>query len=341
MNKQLTVGDGPAGDVSPMPLSVAIAAFLDEKAGELSPYSVTHLRASLSRMSRALGDPPAASVTYADLRGYVDGLYLKYKPGTVKPVVGDIRQFWRWAKKRRLTDRNPAKRLSAPTARALASSAESRAAPEGDVRRLIDHLAAGLSRVVYRDLFGNLCAADSWRYQELQTLRDLFVVVLVYETGARIGEVQALGSRAMNDALAAPGPAYPLAVHGKTGPRTMWFTAATGELWRLWQDVRPAGCDELALVGWFDRCDPEPIRGRSTLSQMIAKRCAAAGVVPFRAHALRHAKAKRASGVVGLETASRLLDHSSTTVTAHYAAVYDEELRDAAARTGLSHRLWA
>ena len=74
---------------------------------------------------------------------------------------------------------------------------------------------------------------------------------------------------------------------------------------------------------------------------MIANRCREAGVTPFRAHALRHAKAKRAAGAVGLEAASRLLDHSSPAVTAQYAVMRGEELSAAAAKTGLGYRLWA
>lgn len=122
-----SVGSGPAGDVSTAPLSGAIAAFLSEKAAELSPYSVTHLRASLSPLAVALSDPPVAAVTYDELRGYVDGLYRRYKPGTIKPIVGDVRQFFRWAKRRRLISRNPAKRLKMPSRRSVIESTDPKA----------------------------------------------------------------------------------------------------------------------------------------------------------------------------------------------------------------------
>lgn len=343
MNTNQSVGAvGSDGDVSGGDrLSIAVGAFLAEKAAELSPYSVIHLRSSLLPLVAALSDPRPGAVTYAELRGYVDGLYLRYKPGTIRSVVGDIRQFWRWAKKKRVVAKNPAKRLKMPSARALAATASARAAGEEEVARLIHHLADSLNHLIYRDVFGNLCAGDGWQYHERQTLRDLFLIVLVYESGARIGEIRTLGSRAMNDALKGPGPGYSIVVTGKTSTRTVWFTVATAELWRLWQRVRPRGCDELAVVGWYPHSAPRPIQDRSTLSHIIARRCKAAGVAPFRAHALRHAKAKRATGVVGLEAASRLLDHSSTAVTARYAAIYRSELPEAAAKTGLAIRLWS
>lgn len=321
-------------------LSACVAAFLAEKSAELSPYSVAHLRQSLNPLAKALDDPPPDSVTYADLRGYVDGLYRRYKPGTIRPIVGDIRQFWRWAKKRGHVSRNAAKRLKMPSRRALAMAADPKAAGEDEVRKVIDYLTGRLSRVVYRDVFGNLCGAPAWDLAEVMALRDLFAIVLIYETGARVGEVQALGSRAMDDALTSSGPAYPLVVTGKTGARTLWFTTATAELWRMWQIARPAGNEHMAIVSLGRYGNPAPMLDRSSLSRMIARRCNESGTPPFRAHALRHAKARRSAAAVGLQTASRLLDHSSTAVTEQYAAIRNDELSEAATLTGLMYRLW-
>ena len=323
-------------------LSAAIAAFLLERAVELSPYSVAHLRASLTPMARALGDVPAASVTYATLRAYVDGLRLRYKPGTLRPVVGDLRQFWRWAKKRGMVERNPAKRLKAPSCRVVAASATSKAADEGDVRRVLDHLAGLLARVVWRDVFGNVVTAPAseWTYSEQQAARDLFVLLFLYETGCRAGELRTLGSRAMVDALAAPGPVWRVTVSGKTGQQVVRFTVATVEAWSVWRDVRPSGAGEYAVVAFHERCDATPITDRTTLSQIVARRCRQARVASFRAHALRHAKVERGVNAVGLEVTSRLLGHSSTQVTAGYYGRTDGQLSDAAAKTGLGYRLW-
>lgn len=339
--KSQSVGVFPAGDVSTMPLSAAVAAFLAEKAAELSPYSVAHLRASLSPLSVALGNPPAAAVTYHDLRGYVDGLYLRYKPGTIKPIVGDVRQFFRWAKKKRLTQRNPAKRLMPPSRRSVVESTDPKAADEGDVRRVLDYMAGQLARVVYRDLFGNLTAAPAadWTYEERQTVRDLFILSFLYETGARAGELWRLGSQAMELAVSAPGPVYRVTSTGKTGAASLRFTRATAELWAVWRSVMP-GESDYAVVGWLRGHAPSPMTTPG-ISKMLSRQCAAAGVAPFRAHSLRHAKIKRGKGAVGLETTSRLIGHGSAVMTAGYAIADEEELTAAALATGLKVRLWS
>jgi len=339
MNTVESVGVVPAGDDVSLPLSAAIAAFLAEKSAELSPYSVTHLRGSLSRLAVALSNPPLSSITYDILRGYVDGLYLRYKPGTVKPVIGDIRQFFRWSKKRKLLDRNPAKRLKMPSRRAVVESSDSKSADEGDVRRVLDYLAVRLARVVWRDLFGNLTAAPvgEWSYHERQTARDLFILSFLYETGARAGEIWRLGAQAMESAVAGPGPVYRVTSTGKTGVASLRFTVATAELWTVWNSVRPVS--DYAIVGWQPGGLPAPMT-TPTISRMMSRQCERAGVEPFRAHALRHAKVRRGKGAVGLETTSRLIGHGSAVITAAYAVADEEELNAAALATGLERRLW-
>lgn len=321
-------------------LSACVAAFLAERAAELSPYSVTHLRASLRPMAAALGDPPAAAVTYQDLRAYVDGLRLRYKPGTLRPIVGDLRQFWRWAKKRGIVARNPAKRLRGPSRRVVVETATLKAADEGDVRRVLAYLAADLEPLVYRDLFGNLIAAPpaEWSDDDRRHARDLFLLAFLYDTGCRAGELWQLSRRAMVEAVAAPGPVYRVASTGKTGEVVLRFTVATAELWSVWECVRPPG-DGYAVVGW-GRGRPVGPLSTSTLSRMLSRHCDRAGVARFRAHALRHAKVKRAKAAAGLEVASRLIGHGSTAVTSAYGRGDDDDLTAAALATGLTGRLW-
>ena len=323
------------------PLGAALSAFLDEKSAALSRYSIIHLRASLEPLVRALGNPEAEAVTFAGLRAYVDSLYLRYKPGTIKPVVGDIRQFFRWCRKRKWVRKNPAKRLRAPGSQLLASTAGNHTPPEENIRRLIRYLSDSLNDLVYRDLFGNLCAAPpvEWPYAARQTLRDLFIVVFLHETGARAGELWRLSSRAMDEAVSSGAETFRVISTGKTAAVALYFTPATAELWRVWQQIRPPGCDSYAVVGWKDG-EPRPM-STETISRTIARQCKRAGVPPFRAHALRHAKVKRGTAAVGLTITSRLIGHSSVAVTATYARTGERELEEAAKLTGLGYRLWS
>ena len=323
-------------------LGAALSAFLDEKAATLSRYSIIHLRASLEPLVRALGNPEAEAVTFASLRAYVDSLYLRYKPGTIKPVVGDIRQFFRWCRKRKWVRKNPAKRLRAPGSRLLASTAGNHTPPEENIRRLIRYLSDSLNDLVYRDLFGNLCAAppEAWPYAARQTLRDLFIVVFLHETGARAGELWRLSSRAMDEAVSSGAETFRVISTGKTAAVALYFTPATAELWRVWQQIRPPGCESYAVVGWKDGHEPRAM-STETISRTIARQCRRAGVPPFRAHALRHAKIQRGTAAVGLAITSRLIGHSSVAVTAAYARTGERELEEAAKLTGLGYRLWS
>lgn len=329
MNEELTDGR----------LSASVAAFLADRSPELSPYSVAHLRRSLERMTVALGNPPTADVTYADLRAYIEGLHRRFKPGTIRPVAGDIRQFWRWAKKRKLAPKNPAKRLRMPSRRIVEEAADPKAAPEADVRKVLDYLAGRLEHVVWRDLFGNLCYAlpEEWSYEERQVVRDLFILSFLYETGARAGELWRMGRAAMERAVDSMGPVFCVTSTGKTGTASLRFTIVTAELWLVWSAVHPGG--EYAIAAWKPDGPPTPM-STPTLSRMLSRQCERAVVAPFRTHSLRHAKIKRAREAVSLEIVSRLVGHGSAITTAGYGRGDDNELDAAALATGLGSRLW-
>lgn len=329
-------------DFTPESFHVALRAFLLEKDRELSPYSVIHLYASLRPLADFLNNPLLAAVSYADLREYVDGLYRRLKPGTIKPIVGDIRQFFKWAKRRKWIRRNPAKRLQKPSKRTLARTAKPKAVNEATVKQLITHLTDQLSHLVYRGLFGLHTDTTEWSYEDQERIRDLFIIVFVYETGCRAGELWRLSSRAMDEAVSKSAPVYEVVSIGKTGDNLLRFTVATAELWQIWRVVRPPGYDEYAVVGWKKGRAPLPMQ-TGTISQAIVRRCKAAGLSPFRAHALRHMKIKRSRQLFGLEIASRLIGHSGLEVTSTYGNDEEQEtlLREAATETGLKYRLWA
>lgn len=321
----------------------ALHAFLHEKDKELLPSSVIRLFAALYPLGKALHDSPLAAVSYTDLRDYVDGLYRRYKPGTIKPIVGNIKQFFKWAKKRRYIKRNPAKRLKKPSRRTLARTAKPKAVSEAAIQQVITYLVGRLTPLVYRGLFGLCTDATVWGYEDQERIRDLFLITFIYETGCRAGELWRLSTRAMDEACSESGPVYEVVSTGKTGDNLLRFTVATAELWQIWQMVRPSGCEDFAVVAWDRDTPPRPMK-TATIGKAIARRCKQASVQPaFRSHALRHTKIKRSKKLFGLEITSRLIGHSGLDITSGYGndEDVDERIIEAAEKTGLPYRLFA
>lgn len=304
----------------------------------LSEYSVIHLYGSLWPLGEWLGNPQLMTITPRHLLAYRDDLFLRYSPGTIRPMIGDIKQFLAWCKKKQYIAKNPAKRLTKPRPR----RAKDKAAPETAVRAVIAYLVGQMGGLVYRDIFGQLQCAPGmeWGETDLLALRDLFCVAFLYETGGRARELTKLGAMTMQRACQEKQQAYTVTSIGKTNDRDLRFTEVTAELWRLWYAVRPSGCADYAVFSMRPTHPPAPLTSNG-VSQILARRCREADTAVFRAHALRHAKVRRSRRLVGLEMASVLLDHSTVEMTANYANVEDGEVIEAVNRTGIQGDLWS
>lgn len=297
----------------------------------VSMNTISHLFATLHRMGKVWNNPQMSELNPYMVREYVDSLWLDYAPATVRGLVGDVKLFFKWAKKFGYCKKNLAKSVVKPKLR----PGRERAAGEGDVLRLVKFLADKLGRVLYRDLFGNLVVVDVvWTMEEVQACRDLFIVLMLYESGCRAKELCNLSTRSMQDvcALASPAGVYEVVSIGKTNDRAIRFTDVTAEMWRVWYLVRPVDARH-AVVSWKVGGIPRPMTTNS-LAQMFARRCKQCGVGVFRSHSLRHAKVQRARQRVGLDVAKELLDHSTLVATQHYANIRGKELTEATKVTG-------
>lgn len=312
--------------------------FLRNREKRNSPHTIERLYYNLHPLGHALGNPPAANITRQQLHQYQRDLWRTYAPETIRTVTADIRQFFRWSKKKNLVPANPAKHLQ-PVATGHAPRRRNGAAPEADVTAVLHHLSASLSHLIYRDIFGNLQHAETgWLDNDRHALRDLFLLLFLYETGARAGEAANLSSQAMNHSQRY-GRVHTVTVTGKTANRNRHYTTATAELWHIWQQIRPSGGEGYAIVGWRPGQEAAPLTANG-ISQIVLRRSRAAGVRPFRANALRHAKIKRTRQSFSLEVTSRLMDHSSLSSTLNYANIEAEEIAHAATITGLQTDLW-
>lgn len=309
--------------------------FLKERESEVTTASVVHLYRTLYQHGLEIDNPPLIEITPRMLAGYVDDLQTRYSPGTIRPVVGDLKQFYGWAYEAGLTEGDYSRRLKRPK-----KVKEKHHADEGDMMALIKSLSDRLAPLLFHDLFGCLQAAnEGWDYESYKTLHDLTSVSFLYETGCRAGELCNLSAHHLSKAIMTPKRrVYGVTCYGKTNDRSYRFTSVTAELCRLWLQERPF-TTTWAFVSWRRGYNPAKLT-TNALSQMLARRCRQANIKPFRAHSIRHAKVIRSRKAVGLELTSRLIDHSNIQTTKEYDYIEDDELDAAAAITGLSGMLW-
>ncbi len=296
--------------------------FLRKKLRLLSPHTIARLYYNLYPLSCELNNPVIAGLCRRDVDGHLAAAWLRLAPETMRTKTADLRQFLKWCKRKKYIKRNLGKHLKSVRKRSRRNR-RSKAAAEDDVFFLMDCLAAMLRPFLFRDVFQQLQIKSDYRicFQQRQALRDLFVLVFLYETGARAGELANLSSKAMNLAVGCKSKMYQITVIGKTNDRDYLFTDRTAELWRLWyqQSLRPRAI----------------IIKSNGISQMLVRRCEQFGIRPFRSHALRHAKVKRSRRLVGLETTRILIDHSRLETTRGYDYFDEAEMETAVLKTGL------
>lgn len=318
----------------------ALKKFLKKRSAKISPHTIARLYYNLHPIGQATDNPQIDTLTADWLITYIDQLWLKYAPDTMRTTIADIRLFFKWCKKKKHHSKNITKRIRPIRRR---RSRRKKAAPEESIQQLIQHLSAQLTRhnLIYRNVFNDIDIADpaDWPPAMQRTLRDLFIITFLYETGARVGELCKLGSKALNDSTRHPATAYQITLIGKTNDRDYFFTEKTAELWRMWQQVRPQQRSAYAVVSWRQSRPVMPMKPNG-VSQMLVRHCKALKIDPFRSHALRHAKIKRSRKAVGIEMAKLLVDHSNLETTWGYANIDDDELMQATVETGLKIDLW-
>jgi len=312
----------------------AVQQFLFDREPLVSQATIVHLYRSLVDYGQALGNLAVADISAARVSRYAEDLRNRYSPGTIGPIIGDLKQFHTWLHERGDVEINYGKRLKKPR-----PVKEKHHAEEEDMLKLIKSLAGSLGGLLYRDLFGALRAEKAgWVYEALKTLHDLTAVMLLYESGCRAGELCNLSVYRLNKAFNPQAPAYSFTAYGKTNDRTYHVTDTTAELYRLWIEKRPFNLTWV-FCSWRRGGEPEKL-STPALGQMLARRCRQMGIQPFRPHSMRHAKVIRSRKIVGLEITSKLIDHANIQTTRAYDYIDQSEMGTAAEMTGYTGRLW-
>ncbi|MEM7113066.1 MAG: hypothetical protein AAF614_11585 [Chloroflexota bacterium] len=142
--------------------------FLRKKQKSLSTSSVERLYYSLHPVGCGMANrtnPQISTLTKADLEDHIVRLKLKKSVATVETVIGDLRHFFKWCKKRRLC-KNIAKTIK-PMRRKKRISQRARAT-EATIKHLLQHLAAQLKHRMSRNIFTALDVAltEQWTVAE-------------------------------------------------------------------------------------------------------------------------------------------------------------------------------
>lgn len=264
-----------------------------ENNASLAPSTRRNAKTSARHIVTEVGDVRLERVGLETLESYAD---LRVRggaaSGTVKIEVGTLRSAWRWGRQRgHCPDRD------LPPLTIKVKPARNRRTPTpGDVGSVI-------------------AALQGW---------PRLAVILLWATGARIGEIAALTWKDVdldNEELT---------LTGKTGSRTVPLASvAVVELRSLAErgPVRP-GDTVLGVL-------PETTAG-GLRCRYLPRACKQAGVPRFTAHGLRRAAVDallRAGVDVG--TAAAILGHSPKVMLEHYRRASRADCRDAIRRAGM------
>jgi site-specific recombinase XerD len=182
-----------------------------------SHRTATFYKFWLNDMAASLLLPDVESITLAQLRAWCDGLIGRGL--AVRSRIGAVasaKSFFKWCLNERLIADDPSARLEKPSKpRSLPQALDT-----GEVLALI-----------------NACAASS------NPARDLALVLMLVETGIRVGELVTLTI----DRVDVDGRS--IRVRGKTGERFAFFETTTQLTLRKWLAVRPTGIDTLFGLG--------------------------------------------------------------------------------------------
>lgn len=287
-------------------LSRAVEDFLIAvEADGLSPKTIEDYRRSLRSLIAFLGDPPLRRISTEDLVRFLADFRRTRGAKTAYNAWAAVRSFWRYLEGRGFE--NPARALRAPRYPRPVIQVPTPA----DIRRVLeacDMTAPSRGR------------RRSFRMRRPTALRDRALVMLLADTGLRIGEAAALR---VEDVDLSSGRIRVQRGKGGKG-RVVFASPPVLEALRAYWASRSAGPEDPAFAD---------LNGRGlsadALKRLIRRLGRRAGV-RIHAHALRHFFATQylRNGGDPL-TLKRLLGHSTLAMVERYVQLVDDDLREA------------
>jgi site-specific recombinase XerD len=276
----------------------------------LSPRTADIYRRAFLRFWRwaidAGVEPDPAAVTRADVNAWIDYLRDEVSPQTVAIYWRTLRPFFAWWAKE-TGERNPFEGADVPGEPVIPPAV----LDLDDIRALL----------------------DACKGRGFEERRDNAIVRVLFDTGARRGEVAGLQVEDWDRRQDF------LTLRGKTGIRVVPISAATGEAMARYLRARaehPAAGRTSAL--WLGG---KGALGESGISQLLARRCRQAGLPRINPHRFRHTFSHYFRAEGGSEGDLMYLAGWKSTAMAHRygASSAAQRARETHRRLGLGDRL--
>lgn len=304
-----------------MHLSDAVDGFFLARTAEgYSPHTLADYRVSLRRLVEYLHDPEADAVSTTDVRGFMAHMReYRYKgrplsSHTLANIWCALRSFWGWCAAEGLVGERPDTGLKRPE--------YSRPAVEPFSR---EDVAALLQAAEFTAL-ASTTRRRSFRMRRPSANRDVALVLLLLDTGLRVGECARLEVRDV-DLDGGEVTVRPVGSGRKSRGRHVYLgTVARRALWRYVSERKPAKSAPL-----FVTRERAPM-SRNSISHLLRQLGERAGVSDVHPHRFRHTMAiwflRNGGDVFNLQ---RLLGHSTLDMVRQYVAL-------AEADTATAHR---
>lgn len=303
-----------------MTVSVALSRYIrhHEDSGS-SPETVRIVRRRVGRLIKTVGDKPIREVSKSDIARHFQGMQDQgLADGTLAGHKTTLKAFFRWCKKKKLINKNPAKVLNSRRFRYSFKPVKSRPAPPDDFQRVIDCLHQYAAHRGYKK----------------PDVRNALIVSLAIDSAARRGEIRNIRRADMASEVSVNRDIYHVLSRGKTGAVRVRFFEDTAALARLWLPM----LDDSA-VWLFENPRGERLQA-DYMSNCFRPVCKFAGVKTFRFQAIR----KR--GVIDIihltgdqRVGQKFANHKDIKTTQqHYNLFEDEAVDDAAARLARDRR---
>lgn len=280
----------------------AVQKYRNARNGEIKNSTLEWYMSHLKTLVDVLGDLQVEDITSDDLRTWRAEQFSKSERYTIHPIhthlEGElseftkhgrftaIRQFFKWLREEGYIVTDPTDRLKPPT---LPKNTEPKAIPEKDIIKLLE--TAG-------------------------TPRDLALLYILDETGARVGGIIGLRLRDISEDY------HTLLVTEKgSKSRLVYLSDEGAEALKAWLAVRPDVPTNRVFVS--QRGEPMTKTGIYQLLRRLARKT---GVERFNPHSFRHAFAREMiNSGASLESVSQMLGHSGIAITAQSYAIWTQE----------------